>query len=140
PKAIRRHVVPAADWARKLLETVGPQLDAPTHPGGETPRLTELLAAEIRRRTSVAVSADDFQTERLPAHLTPTFRVIDERGRTVGTGKNLPELRSTHQERATRGVARVAQASLPQHDFERKGVTRWDFGDVPRHVDTKYAD
>ena len=133
PKAIRKHVVPAADWARTLLAAVEPKLER-----GEG-ALTELLAEEIRRRTSVQVSAADFDTERLPAHLTPTFRVIDARGRTVGTGKDLAALQRTHRDQATKGVARVAQAALPKSDLERTGLTEWSFGDLPRHVDTAYA-
>ncbi len=133
PKAIRKHVVPAADWARTLLAAVEPKLER-----GEG-ALTELLAEEIRRRTSVQVAAADFDTERLPAHLTPTFRVIDARGRTVGTGKDLAALQRTHRDQATKGVARVAQAALPKSDLERTGLTEWSFGDLPRHVDTAYA-
>ncbi|WP_336658530.1 ATP-dependent RNA helicase HrpA [Leucobacter sp. USHLN153] len=139
PKAIRKHVVPASDWARTLLATVEPQLDAPVAPGGPAPSLTQLLATEIRQRTSVPVSAEDFDAERLPAHLTPTFRVVDGRGRTVGTGKDLAELQAKHRERATQGVAKVAAAALPKSDLERTGATTWVFGDVPRHVDSSYA-
>ncbi|QIM18758.1 ATP-dependent RNA helicase HrpA [Leucobacter coleopterorum] len=135
PKAIRKHVVPAADWARKLLVAVGPQLDDPSV---DTP-LTALLAAEIRRATSVQVTPVDFDTDRLPSHLTPTFRVIDGRGRTIGTGKNLAELQTAHKAEATKGVARVAASALPKSDLEQKGATSWVFGDLPRHVDTAFA-
>ncbi|WP_125100363.1 ATP-dependent RNA helicase HrpA [Leucobacter chromiireducens] len=140
PKAIRKHVVPAADWARTLLATVAPQLDAPAPAAGaEAPQLTALLATEIRRRTSVPVSPTDFDPSRLPAHLTPTFRVIDARGRTVGSGKDLAELKAAHKDRATEGVAKVAAAALPKSELEKSGATAWDFGDLPRHVDTAYA-
>ncbi|GAA2181081.1 ATP-dependent RNA helicase HrpA [Leucobacter tardus] len=143
PKAIRKHVVPAADWGRTLLEAVGPQLDA-ARPGGGAGQdpaagLTALLASEIQRRTSIRVSADDFDPARLPAHLTPTFRVIDGRGRTIGTGKDLGELQRTHQSRATAGVARVAAAAMPKSDLEQSGATTWVFGDIPQHVDSAYA-
>lgn len=139
PKAIRKNVVPAADWARTLLATVGPQLDAPVPAGAEPPQLTALLAAEIRRRTSVPVSPSDFDPERLPSHLTPTFRVIDARGRTIGTGKDLGELQAAHKDQATQGVAKVAAAALPKSELEKTGATTWAFGDLPRHVDTAYA-
>lgn len=143
PKAIRKHVVPAADWARTLLEAVGPRLDAagPGGGAGQDPAtgLTALLAAEIQRRTSVRVSPDDFDPQRLPAHLTPTFRVIDGRGRTVGTGKDLRELQRAHQSQATAGVARVAAAAMPKSDLEQTGATSWVFGDIPQHVDSTYA-
>ncbi|MBK0419668.1 ATP-dependent RNA helicase HrpA [Leucobacter sp. CSA1] len=139
PKAIRKHVVPAADWARTLLAAVGPVLDRPLRPGDDAPALTALLADEIRRRTSVQVSPGDFDPSRLPAHLTPTFRVIDERGRTIGAGKDLGDLQQTHRERATKGVAKVAAASLPRNELERAGATAWQFGELPRHVDTSYS-
>ncbi|MGW9020095.1 ATP-dependent RNA helicase HrpA [Leucobacter chromiiresistens] len=139
PKAIRKHVVPAADWARTLLAAVGPQLDAPVTAGEAPPSLTRLLADEIRRRTSVPVSSTDFDPDRLPAHLTPTFRVVDGRGRTVGSGKNLAELQTAHRDRATQGVAKVAAAALPKSDLERTGATSWTFSDLPRYVDSAYA-
>ena len=137
PKAIRKHVVPAGDWARTLLAAVEPRL--------EEGALIELLADEIRRRTSVPVSAADFDASKLPAHLTPTFRVVDGRGRTVGTGKDLSALKERHREQATKGVARVAQAALPKSALrqaqapQQDGLTSWSFGDLPRHVDTAYA-
>lgn len=135
PKAIRKHVVPAADWARKLLTIVAPKLDDSSIDAS----LTGLLAAEIRRIASVQVTSEDFETDRLPSHLTPTFRVIDDRGRTVGVGKNLTELQSAHKAEATKGVARVAASALPKSELERTGATSWVFGDLPRHVDTAYA-
>ncbi len=135
PKSIRKNVVPAADWARTLLGEIKPVLETPD----QSATLTELLAAEIRRRTGVTISANDFDAARLPAHLTPTFRVIDERGRTVGRGKDLTELQTKHKDRATRGVARVAAAALPKHELEQTGLTEWSFGELPRHVDAKYV-
>ncbi len=138
PKSIRKHVVPAADWARTLLGAVGPKLDGAAGAGSDA-SLTQLLADEIRRRTSQQVQPSDFDPTRLPAHLTPTFRVIDARGRTVGAGKDLAELQSKHKEQATKGVARVAQAALPKSELERTGATTWDFGDLPKHVDSSYA-
>lgn len=132
PKSIRKHVVPAGDWARTLLAAVEPRIEADES-------LTELLAAEIRRRTSVQVTAADFDTSALPSHLTPSFRVVDARGRTVGQGKDLEQLQRAHRAEATRGVAKVAQAAMPKSDLERSGLTEWNFGDLPRHVDTAFA-
>ncbi len=134
PKAIRKHVVPAGDWARKLLAAVSPQLESA---GGAS--LTTLLADEIRRRTSVPVHATDFYMDRLPPHLTPTYRVIDARGRSLGAGKQLGELQAKFREQSARGVARVAAAAQPRSDLEQQGATSWTFGDLPPHVDTAYT-
>ncbi len=133
PKAIRKHVVPAADWARTLLAEIEPQLSQPDA------SLRELLAARIQHKTSLRVSAADFDVGKLPAHLRPTFRVVDARGRAIGTGKDLSVLQRSHREQAAKGVARVAQAALPKHSLEQQGLTAWTFGDLPRHVDSTFA-
>ncbi|MDQ1596630.1 MAG: ATP-dependent helicase HrpA, partial [Microbacteriaceae bacterium] len=56
PKAIRRNVVPATDWARKLLA------DLPADPGQDS--LKETIAAAITRLTYVPVTANDFDEGR----------------------------------------------------------------------------
>jgi len=69
PKVLRREVVPAADWARRLL----PEL--PSEPDGP---FAERLAAVIKRATFAPVGAADFDPSRLPEHLRMNFRVIAE--------------------------------------------------------------
>lgn len=140
PKDIRKHIVPAADWAARLLEAVEPQLG--TAPEGTS--MLDLLANEIRRHTSKPVTAADFDLEKLPAHLRPTYRVIDERGRTVDAGKSLAALQQQHRERAKGSVANVAgrdraSMGLAKTSVERSGATTWDFGDLPTHLDAQYA-
>src|SRR5690606_34277010 len=78
PKPIRRHVVPAGDWARRLL----PDLDR-----GRP--LREALADAIRAAAHTPVSPDDFELDRVPANLRMTFAAVDERGRRVGMSKDL---------------------------------------------------
>jgi len=67
PKVLRREVVPAAEWARRLLP------DLPTEPDGP---FAERLAAAIKAATFAPVTADDFDVERLPAHLRMHVRVV----------------------------------------------------------------
>jgi ATP-dependent helicase HrpA len=98
PKPLRREVVPANDWARRL----GPEL--PAAPDG---RLTERLSALIRSRTAAPARADDFELERLPTHLVMNFRVVDERGRVVGTGRDLGALQDQLKEAAAEAIGRL---------------------------------
>ncbi|WP_425460900.1 ATP-dependent RNA helicase HrpA [Klugiella xanthotipulae] len=132
PKAIRRHVVPAADWATRLLERLGEE-------AGHGDSLTVQLAAEIRRATSVPVSAADFDLDRIPDHLRPSFRVVDHRGRTVARGKNLGELQTSHATSSRESVAQVAAAAAPAHAVERSGLTAWDFGDLAHVVESRHG-
>lgn len=163
PKAIRRHVVPAADWAATLgAELAG---DGPEdHHGLPASALTEALARRIQRVANQPVAASDFELERVPAHLLMTFRAVDHRGRTVGTSRDLGDLQQRLAGRAREQVARSlasptasprptkgrSTASDPADSgtnpapsgttiAERRGITTWDIGTLPGVVDTRVA-
>ncbi|WP_349901929.1 ATP-dependent RNA helicase HrpA [Parafrigoribacterium humi] len=126
PKAIRRNVVPAADWARRLTA------ELPAEPNGE---LAAVLADLIRSKTYVPIDAGDFDLERVPAHLRVTFEVVDERGRALASGKQLGELQTRLKASVRESVAR---ASVAVHsELERTGLTTWDFDELPKTLDTK---
>ncbi|HEY5231042.1 MAG TPA: DUF3418 domain-containing protein, partial [Galbitalea sp.] len=139
PKAIRRNVVPAADWARRLiaeLPDADSLADALETPDGIS--LTDFLATTIQRLTYTPVEVDDFDTERLPAHLRMTFAVINDRGVEVARSK---ELASLQQKLKTRGREAVAKVSaFTPHAIERTGLTSWDFDELPRMIDTRQGD
>ncbi|GIT80468.1 ATP-dependent helicase [Leifsonia sp. LS1] len=138
PKAIRRQVVPAADWAQRLLGELSTTTGMRAHEG-ERPAasLTDTLAATISRLTGSRVSGTDFDTERLPAHLRPTFQVIGERGRALASGKDLGALQERLRSRARDSVARVAEARTPDA-IERTGLTTWDLDELPRFLDSTH--
>ncbi|PPF86801.1 ATP-dependent RNA helicase HrpA [Clavibacter michiganensis] len=139
PKALRKNVVPAADWADRLLEGL-PEPD-PQHPVA----FTTTIAGLIMRKAHVRVADDDFDLDRIPAHLRMAFRVVDERGREVAAGRDLTELQARLSSRArdsvaratARPVERVAGASgSATRGMERTGLTTWDLDELPRFVDT----
>ena len=149
PKAIRRHVVPAADWAERFsaeLAEAGPE----SHGGRPERSLAQALARLIQPLANQPVSASDFDLARVPAHLRMNFRAVDERGRVVGAGRDLPDLQTRLSDRARSSVARsvsapraeapsrVAAASA-QGTVERTGLTAWTFGDLPEVLDTRVA-
>lgn len=156
PKAIRRHVVPAADWAATFASELAGQ--GPEAHGGLPPvGLREALAARIQRVASQPVTAADFERERVPGHLLVSFRAVDERGRAVGSDRDLAALQERLSGRARASVARsltrsAADAPSPPGPrpvgaepaagssfTERSGLTEWSFGDLPDVVDTKVA-
>ncbi len=130
PKAIRRNVVPAADWARRLME--GSPED-----GSEEMSLREYLAREIQRQTYTPVSVADFDLDRVPDHLKITFAVIGEHGRQLAASKDLDSLQHKLKTRTRESVAK-AHVHTP-NAIERTGVTAWDFDSLPAVLDTKAA-
>jgi len=154
PKAIRRTVVPAADWAAKLgaeLDGAGPE----SQDGRPGQSLRAALAARIQRVANQPVGPADFDLDRVPAHLTMTFRAVDQRGRTAGTSRDLADLQRRLSGRARDSVARslappagpapatpgaaAASAASGALARERTGMTGWDVGVLPDVVDSKVA-
>ncbi|BDV31151.1 ATP-dependent RNA helicase HrpA [Microbacterium terricola] len=154
PKAIRRHVVPAADWAARFAEELagsGPE----SHAGLPPVPLRDALAQRIQRVANQPVTAADFELERVPGHLLVSFRAVDERGRPVGADRDLPALQERLSGKARASVSRsLAKASPPRGPAaaiaaaaspasaafpERTGLTSWDLGSLPDVVDTKVA-
>jgi ATP-dependent helicase HrpA len=119
PKPMRRSLGPAPDRAAALLA------DLPERKGA----LTDALAGAIRRSTGVLVAADDWDLTRVPAHLRVTFRVVDDSGHALATGKELDELRSRLAPRVKKELASVTTG------VERSGLTSWSIGTLPRVVE-----
>ncbi|CAH0126962.1 hypothetical protein SRABI98_00159 [Microbacterium sp. Bi98] len=151
PKAIRRHVVPAADWADKFgAELAG---DGPESHGGLPHRtLKEALARLIQPLANQLVSAADFEDDRVPAHLRMNFRAVDERGRVAGSNRDLSALQAELADRARSSVARSIatpprrpgpskgpQPAAAATSIEKDGLTAWTFGDLPEVLDTRVA-
>ncbi|NBX23013.1 MAG: ATP-dependent RNA helicase HrpA [Microbacteriaceae bacterium] len=107
PKAIRRTVVPAADWAAKALAGM------PVHPpaDGSEDFLTA-LASELSRLSFTRIGADDFDIERVPDHLRLTFRVVDHTGKRLGSAPVLSFLQEKFAEHARDALAGVLAGAL----------------------------
>ena len=117
PKSLRVSFVPAPNTAREFLAAV---------PAGEEPLLTA-LERHLRGTTGVHVPREAWDLTALPAHLTPSYRVVDESGRVQGTGKSLTELKAPLQPQFERALAAVASDS----GVARTGETSWVFDDIP---------
>ncbi len=120
PKAKRRAFVPVPEYARACREALTP------YGGG----LYEALSAQLSRMTGVDVGASEWPVEALPAHLRMNFRVVDEDGRTVDSGRDLSVLRTRHGDRA-----RERFDALSSRSVEREGLERWDFETLPDRVE-----
>jgi ATP-dependent helicase HrpA len=116
PKQLRRNFVPAPDFARAALAAITPA-DGPLLPA---------LERALLRLTGVPVPREAWQPDRLPEHLRITFRVVDERGRPLATGKDLDALQAQLKPAVRAAIAAVAD------DVERSGLRGWDFGELPR--------
>ncbi|MYU32805.1 ATP-dependent RNA helicase HrpA [Streptomyces sp. SID8358] len=131
PKPIRRHYVPAPNYATKFLDRAVP-LQEP---------LPLTLARELQRMVGVPVTADDFDLSRVPDHLKITFRIVDERRRKVAEDKDLEALKLSLRPKARQALSKAAAATAGPsgESVERSGLTDWTIGTLGRVFETRRA-
>ncbi|MFC8227741.1 ATP-dependent RNA helicase HrpA [Streptomyces sp. NPDC057287] len=131
PKPIRRHYVPAPNYADKFLDRAVP-LQEP---------LPFTLARELQRMVGVPVTADDFDLSRIPDHLKITFRITDERRRKVAEDKDLEALKIQLRPKARQALSQAAAATAGPsgESIERSGLTDWTIGTLNRVFETRRA-
>ncbi len=120
PKSIRRNFVPAPNFADACMQVISP---------GEQ-SLSESIAAALKKITGIEISPDAWQRERLESHLMMNFRVLDLQGEVLGEGRDLEALKTQFS-----GQVDTHFEIQTKHSMERDEVTKWDFGDLPEHVE-----
>ncbi|MEV8524429.1 MULTISPECIES: ATP-dependent RNA helicase HrpA [unclassified Streptomyces] len=131
PKPIRRHYVPAPNYASKFLDRAVP-LQEP---------LPVTLARELQRMVGVPVTADDFDLTRVPDHLKITFRIVDERRRKLAEDKDLEALKLQLRPKARQALSQAARATAGPsgESIERSGLTDWTIGTLTKVFETRRA-
>jgi len=141
PQRPRSRLVPLPEFAQVFCDT---------QPFGQG-SLTEALLAVVRERTQLPLSRADFKQEMLSPHLFMNLRVVDEHGRQLGMGRNLPALKADLGAQA-RGAFQalaglklpsgpasatptrtldVARATSAQATLLSEPLTAWTFGELP---------
>lgn len=130
PKDVRRLLVPAPQYADKALRDMR---------FGEGPLLPSLSSA-LSRLSGEPVQPANFGTAELPDHLRLRFRVEEGDGadkRTVAEGRDLAAIRSSLRESLAAGFAGADESETS--DWNRDGLSTWDFEDLPETVPVSRA-
>jgi len=120
PKELRRELVPIPDAAARIGAALAPYAS-----GNLFERLADLVTAEAGAKVEATLLA----TIALPPWLRMNLRVLDERGHEIRRGRDLESLRGELRSRATEATRTAAT-----HDWQRDGVKRWDFGELPQQL------
>lgn len=120
PRNLRRNFSPAPDHAKAVLARLR----------GETGRrpLLDVLEDELGRMRDVHIRREDWELERLPEHLTVTFRVLDESGAELARDTDLDRLRRALAPKVREELAAAGS------DVEATGLTSWTIGELPREL------
>ncbi len=98
----RSRLVPLGDYAADFVARCG----------GSDTGLLDALLADVRSRTQIDVQRNDFKLDSLPPHLFMNFRVVDEQGRQLGSGRNLAALKAQWGPQARSAFQALAKLEL----------------------------
>lgn len=120
PKDLRRLFVPVPDTVARLMLAIDPT--------------TAPLVSSVRRELGVIAGMhlppDALSIDRLPDHLRLRIEVTGDDDEVVAVGRSLSVLRAELQTQVRAAI------TGGRHPLERSGVTQWDFGELPRRLET----
>lgn len=132
PKDHRRHLIPLADTARTCLQLVhrdkGPLVD----------QLTRILG----ERYGLRIWPQDWNPESIPEHLRPRIAVVDNRKRTLASGREWQQVAEQvesvqhgkiKEETDAERRLKIWQKARAKH--EKVHLTQWDFADFPEQLE-----
>ena len=125
PKAVRRNLAPAPDFARRALDWLA------AHPADRPEALPAALSRALRILTGEQLDPGAFDPDAVPDHLRPGFAVYADDGPAavaLARGRDLAALRAELAPRLSRTLAAAASS------LTRSGVRRWEFGTIPAEV------
>ncbi|HEY9447010.1 MAG TPA: DUF3418 domain-containing protein, partial [Burkholderiales bacterium] len=136
PKVLRKHLFPLPEQVTAFLEEYdremqGEETGAKSGERGRResrPSFSDAVRRFVQRRLGEPVPQDAWDDKAMPAHLKMNYRVVDEAGRELGTGRDLPALK------AQLGQAAQLTFGKAEPGIEREGIRTWDFGDLPEQI------
>ncbi|RKS87513.1 ATP-dependent helicase HrpA [Orbus hercynius] len=125
PKSLRRHLVPAPNYAQAFLERCKPY-------SGD---LFTALEREYRKMTGITITKEDWQRDLVPNYLLMTFAILDEQNQPILVGKDLSELKETLKDQVQKVLTQITQTR--HNEIEKNQLTTWDFGHLPKVYEKK---
>jgi ATP-dependent helicase HrpA len=119
PKPVRKTLAPLDERARELAAALRP-FDGP---------MLAAVERAIFERTGERVPRDAWELRSLPAYLSFTFHIVDERNKLLAQGRDLVDLQRTLGHRA-----KQVWAAAPRERYERSGLTSWEIDELPATV------
>ncbi|WP_271270942.1 ATP-dependent RNA helicase HrpA [Aliamphritea hakodatensis] len=124
PKQIRKNYVPIPDYVDAFIQSAS---------FGEG-KLEEALAHQMLRMTGVRLDPQLLEAGELEAHHRVNIKLLGDKGKLIAQSRDWQALSEQYGEQAE-----AALTSEADETWGRKGITRWDFGDLPESVTLKQA-
>jgi ATP-dependent helicase HrpA len=119
PKSLRQKLPSPAQIAQSLLDDKS----------NLNKSLPQALSQLLSDKYKVTVPRDAWALDKLPAHLNVRYSVIDEKGKEI---KNSRDINLLQKELAD--TINTSALDKIRGDWEKEGITRWDFGELPQQI------
>ena len=127
PKRLRRNLVPAADVAAAITESLMPIY-------GTVP-FESAVCREMTEHAGVEITPDDFQPEKLSDHLRMLVTVVDDDGQTIAEGRRIDPLVGQVRRKFGNTDDAGEPADAPeQESWRRKDMQTFDIDRLPATV------
>ncbi|MEQ1776606.1 MAG: DUF3418 domain-containing protein, partial [Burkholderiales bacterium] len=120
PKTLRRNLFPLPEQVTAFLSECDTRKP-----------FAAALADFVRKRAGQPVAADVWDGAEIPPHLKMIFRVIDDAGREMASGRDLAALKAQLGQAAQLTFGNVGKAET---GIERDNIKAWDCGDLPEQI------
>jgi len=126
PKAYRRRLGPIP----QVMEVIASEMPGP----GDMEPLVNILGQFLHRRFGVHIPATQWPIDSLPDYLKMLVVVTDTESREIQSSRNPAILRRFIPPDIDPKIFNAQKKR-----WERKGITRWDFGEIPKAVELSQA-
>jgi ATP-dependent helicase HrpA len=129
PKSLRRELMPFPPKVEEILRDF--------QPGGDS--LPHALALFIRERYGVAIPPNTWASDAVPAHLRPRIEVLGNDLKSLGTSRDLGQLRQKLEQVKIKPAPDDSAWHRVAQQWEQFGLSAWTFGDLPERVTVSEA-
>jgi ATP-dependent helicase HrpA len=120
PKTLRRNLFPLPEQVTAFLSECDTRKP-----------FTTALANFVRQRAGQPVTPDVWDGAEIPAHLKMIFRVVDDAGRELASGRDLAALKTQLGQAAQLTFGTLGKIET---GIERDNIKVWDCGDLPEQI------
>lgn len=134
PKDTRRLFMPVGVHAQRLTEAASRLRD-----GGFSGTLAEALSEAVRTQQGIAIDPAAWTARPLPDHLRLRLRVVDDRGKELAAGRDVPEVlatldRTLHRRSAALSRQESGAWASARARHEQPAQQTWGFGTLPGKI------